>query len=499
MFTAFWFVAYALVVLGLSIYGAHRYVMVYLYYRHKKQHSIIPPAPSVWPMVTVQLPIYNEFHVVERLIRSVAALDYPMDKMEIQVLDDSTDETSEIAARVTAELAAQGYQIRHIRRPNRHGFKAGALAYGMEQAHGEFFAIFDADFLPSPEILRQTIPYFLAEKEVGLIQTRWGHLNSRSSLLTRLQGLFLDGHLLIEQTARCRSGRFLNFNGTAGIWRKETIISAGNWQHDTLTEDLDLSYRAQMKGWRFLFLPNLVTPAELPIDMNAFKTQQHRWAKGSIQTCKKLLPRILRSELPLKIKIEAIFHLTSNFAYLLLAFLIFLLQPMLSAPHHATNYFWLIDVPIFGLTSLSVILFYATAIREQKENKLKDLLYLPGLLALGVGMSINNGKAVLEAVFNHESEFTRTPKYGVVGKQQAKRKFKYISLKSILPWFEGALAFYFLYFISMACTKGQWSSVPFLILFLMGFAYVATLSIWPQAAMSNTKTDEAVESEPVIP
>lgn len=490
MFTAFWFIAYALVVLGLSIYGMHRYVMVFLYYRHRNHHAIIPSDPAIWPLVTVQLPVYNEFHVAERLIRSVAAIDYPIDKMEIQVLDDSTDETSEIIARTTAELAAKGFNIHHIQRNNRHGFKAGALCVGMEQANGEFFAIFDADFLPSPEILRQTIPYFLTEKKLGLIQTRWGHLNSRSSLLTRLQGLFLDGHLLIEQTARCRSGRFLNFNGTAGVWRKETILSAGNWQHDTLTEDLDLSYRAQLKGWHFLFLPNLVTPAELPIDMNAFKTQQHRWAKGSIQTCKKLLPRILRSDLPLKVKIEAVFHLTSNFAYLLLAFLIFLLQPMLSAPHHVNTYFWLIDIPIFGLTSLSVILFYGTAIREQKENTLKDLLYLPGLLALGVGMSINNGKAVLEAVFNHESEFTRTPKYGVIGKQAAKHTFKYISLKSILPWFEGALSFYFLYFISMACTKGQWSSVPFLILFLLGFAYVATLSIWPQMAMLGSQNSE---------
>lgn len=487
MFTAFWIFCYALVVFGLSIYGAHRYVMVYLFHRHKNDLRPLPAAPSVWPIVTVQLPVYNEYHVAERLIRSIADLDYPRDRMEIQVLDDSTDETSDIIAPVVSELAAQGFLITHVRRTNRHGFKAGALHYGMELAHGEYFAIFDADFLPTPNILKDTIPYFLTDSKLGLIQTRWGHLNSKSSLLTRLQSLFLDGHLLIEQTARCRSGRFLNFNGTAGLWRKSTILDAGNWQHDTLTEDLDLSYRAQMKGWSFLFLPDLITPAELPIDMNAFKTQQHRWAKGSIQTCKKLLPRLLRSNLSWKIKIEAILHLTSNFAYLLLACLIFLLQPMLGAPHHAPNYFWLIDVPIFGLTSLSVILFYATAIYYQGGQRWRNMVYLPGLLALGVGMSINNGKAVLEAVFNHETEFTRTPKYGVIGNQVRRKSFKYVSLRSILPWFEAGLSLYFLYFINMACTKGQWSSIPFLVLFLLGFAYVASLSIWPSASISRAK------------
>src|ERR1700683_2179867 len=315
-----WTFCYFVVLFGLSLYGLHRYVIVYLFLKNRHK----PPQPRATfdklPPVTVQLPIFNEMYVVERLLKSVAALDYPRDLLQVQVLDDSTDEPTWIAARRVAELRAAGLDIELVHRTDRMGFKAGALEAGMRSCKGEFVLILDADFVPAPDMLRKTIHFFTDDK-IGMIQTRWGHLNRTYSLLTRVQAMFLDGHLLLEQTARSRSGRFFNFNGTAGLWRRTCIEEAGGWQHDTLTEDLDLSYRAQLMGWRFVFLVDVVTPAELPIEMSAFKTQQHRWTKGSIQTCKKLLPRIWMSELPLWIKAEATIHLTSNFTYLLLAFL----------------------------------------------------------------------------------------------------------------------------------------------------------------------------------
>lgn len=474
-----WCISYFLVVAGLSAYGLHRYWMIYLFYRHKKDHPQPANRFQELPVVTVQLPVYNELYVVERLIRSVAALDYPQDKLEIQVLDDSTDETVDLAASVVNELASQGFDIKHIRRPHRQGFKAGALAYGSLRARGEFFAIFDADFVPTPNILKDTINYF-TDPKIGMIQTRWGHLNRDFSLLTRVQSLFLDGHLLIEQTARNRSGRFLNFNGTAGIWRKSCIEDAGGWHHDTLTEDLDLSYRAQIAGWRFIFLPHLVTPAELPVEMNAFKSQQHRWAKGSVQTCKKLLPQILSSNLPKKIKLEAFFHLTSNFAYLLLAFMCLLLHPTLTAPKVNSLAVWLIDVPVFTAASLSVAVFYFVAVYELSPTWRRDLAYLPALIALGIGLSLNNGKAVLEALFNHETEFARTPKYGVVGRKRLASAPRYLVWNSVTPILEACLAGYYFYFFYFAMHHRIWGSVPFLLLFLFGFAYVSSLSFIPK-------------------
>jgi len=310
-------IAYFVALAGLSCYGLHRYWIVYLYYRHRG-HVPRPTARfTVLPRITVQLPVYNEMYVVERLVDAVVAFDYPRDQLEIQVLDDSTDETTEIVDRKVRDLQRQGVDIQHVRRSQRHGFKAGALQHGLALAKGEFIAIFDADFVPDPDLLQRLIPY-LADPRIGMLQARWGHLNAHYSLLTRVQSIILDGHFLIEQTARARSGRFFNFNGTAGIWRKRCIEDAGGWHADTLAEDLDLSYRAQLRGWQFLFLPEIIVPAELPVEMNAFKTQQHRWAKGSVQTCKKILPQLWRSDVPLKIKLEGTVHLTSNFGYLLL-------------------------------------------------------------------------------------------------------------------------------------------------------------------------------------
>jgi len=269
------------------------------------------------PVVTIQLPIYNEMYVVDRLINAACSVIYPKNKFEIQVLDDSNDNTVALAKKLVAEKRAKGYDIKYITRKDRVGFKAGALENGLASAKGEYVAIFDADFIPAPNILLDTIHYF-TDSKVGMVQTRWAHTNEKHNLLTRLQAILIDGHFLIEHTARSRSGRFFNFNGTAGIWKKTAIEESGGWQHDTLTEDLDLSYRAQKNGWKFIFLPDVVSPSELPIDMNAFKSQQHRWAKGSVQTCKKMLPKILKANLPFKVKLEAVCHLTSNFCYLFL-------------------------------------------------------------------------------------------------------------------------------------------------------------------------------------
>jgi cellulose synthase/poly-beta-1,6-N-acetylglucosamine synthase-like glycosyltransferase len=471
-----WTICYMSVLIGLSAYGIHRYVIIYLFLKHRRRHTVPVGRFEQLPMVTMQLPIFNEVYVVERLLRSVSEIDYPKGLLQIQVLDDSTDDTRELTASCVAELQSRGFNVELIHRTDRTGFKAGALETGLASAQSEFVCILDADFVPQPELLKRTI-HFFTDPKVGMIQTRWGHLNRGYSLLTRVQAMFLDGHLLLEQTARSRSGRFFNFNGTAGLWRRSCIDEAGGWQHDTLTEDLDLSYRAQLAGWKFIFLPDVITPAELPVDMNGFKSQQHRWTKGSIQTCKKLLPTVWRSRLPLMIKIEATAHLTSNFAYLLLACLCVLLHPSTGGPQATWLRTLLLDVPIFFTASVSVAVFYICAQRElHPRTWMKEILLLPALLALGVGLSINNARAVLEAVFNHKSDFARTPKYGIERKEQPWRSCKYMPLKSLLPLAEMAFAIYFTYFLWFAIQHGQWISVPFLAMFQIGFLYVSLSS-----------------------
>ncbi len=489
-----WTFCYLAVLLVLSVYGVHRYWIVYLFLKNRR----CPPQPAArfgeLPVVTVQLPIFNERYVAERLLRAVCALDYPADKLEIQVLDDSTDDTCEIVQNEIAALRAgrPELDLRYLHRADRTGFKAGALENGLHQARGEFVFILDADFVPSPDILRKTMDFF-TDPSVGMIQTRWGHLNRTYSLLTRVQAMFLDGHLLLEQTARSRSGRFFNFNGTAGIWRKSCIEMSGGWQHDTLTEDLDLSYRAQLAGWRFVFLRDLVTPAELPVDMNGFKSQQHRWTKGSIQTCKKLLPRIWRSRLAWPIKLEATLHLTSNFSYLALAFLCVLLHPSSGGPARGWTHFLVLDAPIFLAASVSVAVFYICAQRElHPRTWMKEILLLPMVIALGIGLSLNNAKAVLEAIFNRESAFVRTPKYGIERPRQSWRHAAYRPLKSILPLIELAFAIYFTYFFLQAVARAQFTTLPFLVLFQFGFCYVAFCSLaqWlPKPGLGSAETE----------
>ena len=481
------------VLLGFSAYGIHRWWIIYLFLKNRRRVPQPPGRFEQLPVVTVQLPIFNERYVAERLLRAVNALDYPRELLEVQVLDDSTDDTRELIEREVAVLQAGGLDIRYIHRTDRTGFKAGALENGMHSARGEYIFILDADFLPGADILQRTV-HFFTDPQVGMIQTRWGHLNRTYSLLTRVQAMFLDGHLLLEQTARSRSGRFFNFNGTAGLWRRSCIEEAGGWQHDTLTEDLDLSYRAQLEGWKFVFLSDVVTPAELPVDMNGFKSQQHRWTKGSIQTCKKILPRILRSHLPWKIKLEAALHLTSNFSYLLLAALCVLLSPT-GYGGHGWLRFVLFDAPVFLAASVSVAVFYICAQRElYPRTWMREIFLLPPLIALGIGLSLNNARAVLEAIFNHTTAFVRTPKYGIeqrpaVGAEAvAWRKSRYLPIKSLLPLVELGFAVYFTYFIYCAAVGGQYSTLPYLVLFQLGFCYVAfsSLTQWMPARWRQT-------------
>ncbi len=487
-----WFASYILLFTALSGFGAHRIKVLYHFWKHRNDVPTPPRTFTVLPPITIQLPIFNEYDVIENLLRCVSALDYPKDRLQIQVLDDSTDETAAFAKKLSSEYAAKGLDITYLHRTNRKGFKAGALDEAMPLAKGEFICIFDADFQPAPDYLQKLIHHFTNET-VGMVQARWGHANQHFSLLTRLQALFLDGHLVLEQTARSRHGEFLNFNGTAGIWRRSAIEQSGGWQHDTLTEDLDLSYRAQLRGWRFIYLKDVVVPAELPPDMDGFKSQQHRWTKGSIQVCKKILGDVWRSKAPLSIKLEATAHLTSNFAYLLTLCTLVLMYPanfvMGSSWHKAV----FVDVPVFFFASFSVVVFYMTAQGSQARwGWLKALPYVPMLLALGIGMSINNGKAVLEALLNQESDFVRTPKYGIATQAQAAvKKSRYKAGKSIALWLEVLLAGYFGWMIVLAGQRGQWGSIPFLLLFFGGFTFVAGGSLLKRFSMERFQTATA--------
>jgi cellulose synthase/poly-beta-1,6-N-acetylglucosamine synthase-like glycosyltransferase len=456
--------------------------MIYLYYKHRKQKIAPPGQMTSLPRITVQLPLYNEMYVAERLLNSVAALDYPKDKLEIQVLDDSTDETTGIVARKAAELRGRGFDIHCIRRADRQGFKAGALQNGLQSATGEFIAILDADFVPQPDLLQKTIHYF-TDPTIGMLQTRWGHLNEPYSLLTRVQSILLDAHFLIEQTARSRSGRFFNFNGTAGIWRRSCIEDSGGWQHDTLAEDLDLSYRAQIKGWKFLFLPDIVTPAELPVEMNAFKAQQHRWAKGSAQAMKKMLPQLWRATLPLKIKLEGTMHLTSNLGHLMLFTMCLVLRSTAYAGTHEAsggNEFtklFLVDVPLFLAASVSVTAFYFCPQVALHAKWWKRILLMPLMMAVGIGLCVNNARAVLEAIFNHKSEFVRTPKAGVQQRTDPWRGIQYRSFRGLIPYLEIAFGLYYTWFLYDVLDHGLWLTAVFIVFFQVGFFYVGFMSL----------------------
>jgi cellulose synthase/poly-beta-1,6-N-acetylglucosamine synthase-like glycosyltransferase len=471
---------YFCIMVMLSIYGIHRYFLVYLYYRHKKNR----PSSSIrferLPRITVQLPVFNEASVICRLIDAVCELDYPRDRLEIQVLDDSTDETTHLAESRVEEKREQGFNIVHRHREIRTGFKAGALKEGLNHTDSDFIAIFDADFLPNPDMLKRIIHYFTNE-QVGMVQVRWGHINRGFSLLTRLQSIFLDGHFVIEHAARNRSGRFFNFNGTAGIWRRRCIEEAGGWQSNTLTEDLDLSYRAQLKGWQFVFESDVVAPAELPIEMSAFKSQQHRWAKGSIQTARKILKKIWRSRVPFKVKLEATFHLTSNVAYTLMMLVALLMLPALLIrlrdPSLARGL--LFDISIFMAATTSVLAFYATSQREIYRDWKRHLIFFPLLLSLGIGLTVNNARAVIEAVFGKDTTFIRTPKYDAgVSKKSKRLNRRYRGRRNIWSFLELAMGLYFVLITSIAVYYGHMITAFFFSLFMIGFLWVGLASIF---------------------
>ncbi|MGE0703980.1 MAG: cellulose synthase family protein [Vicinamibacterales bacterium] len=474
--------AYFVVLIILAVYGWHRYYLVYAYMRNRGREPRPGPPLSPAPVVTIQLPLYNEMYVADRLIEAVARIEYPRDRLEIQVLDDSTDETRAIAERAVNRLAAEGIDIKYLWRTERTGYKAGALEAGLVSARGEFVAIFDADFIPTPDFLVRLMPHF-ADPKIGMVQARWGHINQDYSLLTKIQSILLDGHFVLEHGGRNRAGLFFNFNGTAGVWRRAAIDDAGGWQHDTLTEDLDLSYRAQLRGWRFVFVSDVIAPAEVPVEMNAFKSQQHRWAKGSIQTCRKLLGRILRSDVPLSVKAEAFFHLTANFNYPLMCVLSVLMFPSMVVRYNMGWYeMLLIDVPLFFAATFSVCNFYMVCQREIHPDWKARLRYLPFLMSIGIGLSINNTRAVLEALFNRKSEFARTPKYRIEGDTDEWVGKKYRQSVAIQPLIELGLGLYFTSTVFYALANEIYGTVPFLVLFQIGFLYTGLVSLVQQYA-----------------
>jgi len=472
-------IPYFIVLILLASYGAHRYVLVYLYYKNKKNRTTEPLAqfPKL-PRVTIQLPIFNEQFVVERLLDAICRLHYPLEKLDIQVLDDSTDETVAVARGLVNHYAAKGFPISYHHRSNREGFKAGALTEGLKTAKGEFVAIFDADFVPPEDFLLRVIHHF-TDPKVGMVQTRWTHINRHYSFLTEVEAILLDGHFVLEHSGRARSNVFFNFNGTAGMWRRSAIDDAGGWQHDTLTEDTDLSYRAQLKGWKFVYLQDVECPAELPVEMTAFKTQQARWAKGLIQTSKKILPQVLKSDQRFHVKLEAWYHLTANLSYPLMIVLSVLLLPAMIIRFYQGWFQMLyIDLPLFMASTFSISSFYLVSQRELFPGKwFRALIYLPFLMALGIGLTVTNTRAVLEALLGKQSDFARTPKYHVESKKDKVRANKYRRGLGWVPWVELLIGCYFAITVYYAIDNENYITVPFLVLFVVGYWYTGLMSL----------------------
>ena len=461
--------------------GARRFWMIWLY-RKGRRREFVSRMPDVLPRVTVQLPVYNERYVIRRLIRAVAGLDWPRDRLEIQVLDDSDDETVAAAAEEVDRLRREGVDIVHVRRPDRHGYKAGALEYGMRRARGEFLLIFDADFVPTPDLLRASIPYFCDDR-IGMVQVRWEHLNPEYSLLSRVQSISLDGHFVVEHEARAKNGLFFNFNGTAGIWRRSCIEDAGGWEHDTLTEDLDLSYRAQLAGWRFVYLCDVTCPAELPIDRRSFKGQQFRWVKGSVQVARKILPRIWRAPLSLPRKIEASVHLTHNMTYVLVLLLSLFVYPAVLV-RFANGWLttWAVELPLFVFATISVLFFYGTAVAGSRGKWWREARYVPAVMSVAIGLSVNNTRAILEGLSGRQTPFHRTPKYDIRGRSGTRRGKTYRARPSRTTLLELGMALYFAFVLTFAIRHLLFGAVPFVLLFLFGYLYVGLGSIDPARA-----------------
>ena len=475
-------IPYFVILVILSCYGCHRYEMIRRYLRHKSKLSI-PPASrfDTLPRITVQLPIYNERYVVERLIEEVSKLDYPHHLLQIQVLDDSTDDTHPFTAALVREYQAAGLPIEYCHRPNRYGFKAGALQEGMKTATGELIAIFDADFIPPRDFLLRTVDYF-ADPKVGVVQTRWSYVNRDYNLLTEVEAMLLDGHFVIEHGARFGSGLFFNFNGTAGVLRATMIEDAGGWQHDTLTEDSDLSYRAQLKGWRFVYVPSIDCPSELPVDTYGFQVQQSRWAKGLTQVAIKLLPAILRSDVPWRVKLEAFFHLTPNISYPLMLVVSALMLPVMIVRFYMGWFQMLtIDMPLIIASFWSISAFYLMAQHELYPKNWKRALFLmPALMGAGVALTVINTKAVFEALFGIKSAFARTPKYAIADRKVKIESTEYRRRSGWLPYAELAVGSYFVYMVAFAIETWNFPAVPFLLLFVAGYYWAGITTLYQE-------------------
>jgi cellulose synthase/poly-beta-1,6-N-acetylglucosamine synthase-like glycosyltransferase len=475
-------IPYFAILLVLSCYGCHRYEMIRRYLRQKKQSA--PPAPAKWetlPKVTIQLPLYNERYVVERLIEEVSKMDYPAGLLQIQVLDDSTDDTHPFTQALVREYQAGGVPIEYHHRANRNGYKAGALQDGMKTATGEFIAVFDADFIPPRDFLRRTVDYF-TDPKVGVVQTRWTYTNRHYSLLTEVEAMLLDGHFVIEHGARHGSGLFFNFNGTAGILRAKMIEDAGGWQHDTLTEDSDLSYRAQLKGWRFVYDPDIECPSELPVETYAFQVQQSRWAKGLTQVAIKLLPSILRADIPARTKAEAFFHLTPNISYPLMLAISALMLPVMIVRFYMGWFQMLtIDLPLIIASFWSISAFYLWAQHElfPKDWK-RALLLMPALMAAGVALTLVNTKAVFEASLGIKSAFARTAKYAVGDRKVNIDNPEYRRRSGWLPYAELAVGAYFVLMVKFAIDTWNFPAIPFLLLFVAGYWWAGFSTLYQE-------------------
>ena len=473
---AFWI--YAGLSALLAVYALHRLSLVWLAWRAGARPAAPPPLPAELPVVTVQLPLYNERFVAARLIDAACALDWPRDRLEIQVLDDSTDDTRAICAERVAGWRRRGVDVVHRHRADRAGYKAGALEAGLAAARGDLVLVLDADFVPAPDLLRRTVGHF-ADPGVGMVQARWEHLNRSAGPLTEVQALLLDGHFAVEQTARAASGRFFNFNGTAGLWRRAAITGGGGWQHDTLTEDLDLSYRALLAGWRFVYLVGETVPGELPADINGFKSQQFRWAKGSLQVARKLLPALLRARLPLRVKLEAVLHLTHNVPYLLTALLALVAVPALVWAEPGAAASRALEIALAAGAALVTTLYLLTAERAiagrlAPRRALAALARMPALLAVTAGISLSQSRAVLEGAAGRPSEFVRTPKTGELGASSERRGYR--ARAGLVPILELAVAAYLGVGLFQAIGSGRLAAAPILALFAVGFAAVGAAS-----------------------
>ncbi len=468
----------------LCLFGLHRVSMIIRWFKYRKHHVKSPINFTELPRITVQIPLYNERLVAKRVVDAIVLLQYPADRLQIQIVDDSDDDTSALIAERVSHYQQQGHNIEHVQRLKRQGFKAGALKDAMASASGEFIAIFDADFIPAPGTLLDSIHHF-SQPDVAMVQLRWEHLNRDRSLLTKTQAIMLDAHFALEQQVRCASDMFFNFNGTAGIWRTTAIIDAGHWSADTLTEDLDLSYRAQLAGWKMVYLNNVTCPGELPADMNAFKSQQYRWAKGGVQVMKKMLPSVWKAKIPLSKKIESTFHLSNNLAYLVMLIdtLFFLVPSLYLRNQHDFINIWWLDIPLLVMSSGGHLMYLYFGQVVLGRSKRSAFFKLPSLMLLGIQLAINNSRAGLDALLGKKSDFIRTPKTGDLQQLKPKSSLTNISLpayQAIPPKgaiFEFFIAVIYLIVLLWAIDNQHWFMLPFILVLTLGFMTTAISSL----------------------